>query len=235
MCDKSLISLSSKNNKNYHFKVVIIKGYCLVWYYQIAKSSMSIPSDFVLKSSQNNPVAHLQQLILNNFEVGDKFIGLTVADSNLASNLDKLNKHREYFIKKLNQRRGEFKYIFVPEYTERGFHFHMVCNFDYIDQKQLQDMWGIGIVHIKKIYNLFGGASYITKYLTKSKIKLGNRRYYCSKNIERPYILHGKPASDIVEGLVSTGELPVHNQSYHSPFNGRIYFSIYKIPDLSAL
>ena len=214
------------------FKVVVDRQNITVKYYQFApryRHPMNLQSQFFSQSSVRG-VNDFKHLVVNNFSDNDKFLTLTYADSEKSDikNLVKCNRQRKYFFSKIKEINGDFKYICVPEKKDRGYHFHVIADFEYIKQNVIQDIWGNGIVNVKAIYNLYGSALYLAKYLTKNKGIKGMRRYYCSKNIQRPVVLRGFEAYKVVSALDSNNKIPEYVNDYHSPYHGNIHLSVYK-------
>lgn len=84
----------------------------------------------------------------------------------------------------------DFKYLAVIEFQERGaIHYHIICNLPYVPHKELQELWGNGIVWINCIQNADNVGAYVVKYMTKDTAdkRLQNHKgYLCSKGLKRP-------------------------------------------------
>lgn len=140
---------------------------------------------------------------------------------------NKVNKDFNLFVKRLKYKLGddELKYIAVKEIQEKraektGFkvwHFHMALD-RFIDFDLMEKVWGNGFVLVKKfefkdeqeeLENLVKQASYMAKYIKKDFDKYheeGNKRYLCSKNLERPSkfsLLLGESELRVLEEVAS--------------------------------
>ncbi len=118
----------------------------------------------------------------------DKFLTLTFADN--MTNIAECNKLFKAFIRKLKSYKQDLKYLAVIEFQKRGaVHYHVLLNIPYIEQKQLQQMWGNGFVFINAITHVDNIGAYIVKYMTKDNndVRLmGKKAYLTSHNLKHP-------------------------------------------------
>ena len=70
-----------------------------------------------------------------------------------------------------------FKYLAVVEFQKRGaIHYHMLSDFGYIEQKELEKIWGNGFVWIRDLLTGNNGkpvdnvGAYLVKYMNKNII-----------------------------------------------------------------
>jgi len=153
-----------------------------------------------------------------NFKRGDKYVTLTYAKEDVS--LDKAGRDFDNWIKRMREKYGNFKYLGVRSFQERGtIHFHVLMTLPDIPIEELrsstfQSIWGLGTVDVKKIYHL----SMIGKYAKLKNYLLGNlqefkedersfgkRLLLKSKNLEKPPVIKGtyKEIREILDGLGS--------------------------------
>lgn len=141
-------------------------------------------------------------------------------------------KKWDLFLKRLKYHTNNLKYIAVHELQKkRGdiFHFHFLCNLEYIPHNDLEKIWNNGYVYIKEIKKIekgnFRQIEYVFKYVVKDILedaKKGKRNkarpIYCSRNLEKPkieksYSTH--PIEDDIfdnmECIISDGHYDVKN------------------------
>lgn len=98
-----------------------------------------------------------------------KFITGTYVEN--MTDTKKLYNDFNYFIKKLKKRYGSFEHIVAIEPQERGaWHFHLLPIFNkiapFMDNKEVQKIWGNGITYVTKIDEVDNVGAYLTSYLT---------------------------------------------------------------------
>lgn len=90
--------------------------------------------------------------------MGHKFITLTYKEPDVT--LDEAAKDYENWVKRMRERYGDFKYLAVRSFQERGtLHFHLLADLPRIPRTELangtfRDIWGLGSVELKRIYSL---------------------------------------------------------------------------------
>lgn len=145
----------------------------------------------------------------------------------------------DLFLKRLKYRWGkDVKYICVHEIQKKRkaktgdgvFHFHFLCDLGFVDQKELEALWGNGFVYVRRIdtsdhENQVRQISYLFKYLVKdiaeehdTSLRKKARKVYSSRNLKRPVItkeLTTEAVEDVVfdhmEDVISTGEYFMRN------------------------
>ncbi len=138
-------------------------------------------------------------LVVINFKIGDLFITLTYERENVA--VDEASRDYENWVKRMRERYGDFKYLAVRSFQERGtIHFHILANLPRIPKEELENntfrnIWGHGNVYLKVIYRLdvVYERSPLSKYLVKNlkefkedERSFGKRLYLKSKNLVEP-------------------------------------------------
>ncbi len=148
--------------------------------------------------------------------------------------IQKCKRRMSYWFANQKKQYGDFKYIIVPEFHKDGksLHFHALLS-GY--KGKLRDTGKVSR-HKSKVYSLdswqngFANATkikdkehqvniskYISKYITKDMPKLDNKkRYWCSKNVNRPV----KKTNDLVS-------YPEENKVFEND-----YFEIYYVENV---
>lgn len=163
--------------------------------------------------------------------------------------------HREFmkFIMRLNydfcdSKKNILKYIVVVEYQSDidfqgnakpqggSIHYHIIFfNLPYIKDhvyKRLFKLWNAQRVELKKVWNVHGITSYLTKYLTKGmtdKRLWGRKRYFISKGLLQPITYYDEYAVTSFEGVVKKYSKP-YVQSFLSEYLGHVQYSKYVLP-----
>ncbi len=118
----------------------------------------------------------------------DKFITLTFREN--LQDVKECNKLFKQFIQRLKRKYTDLKYLAVIEFQERGaVHYHLLCNIPYIEQKELQSIWGNGFIYINAITHVDNIGAYVVKYMTKDNTDTrlqGLKAYLYSRNLKRP-------------------------------------------------
>lgn len=97
-----------------------------------------------------------------------KWVTLTYAEN--MTDTKRLCKDVEKYIKRLRYKYGKFEFIQVAEPQGRGaWHIHMIMIFDrkapYIDNKDMQDIWGYGFTNTRKLDDIDNLGAYLSAYL----------------------------------------------------------------------
>ncbi len=168
-----------------------------------------------------------------------KHLVLTFADTNQfdISNIEVCNKHFYKFTQKLRKLDSNFKFIKVPEYHKRreAIHYHVMCDVQFIDQSMLQDIWGHGIVFIRK--TPVSIARYLYKYLMKNvndERFIGKRIWSYSRNMLPPQIMYGSKAHNLILRLNNSKAKPTYKFDYYSKYNANIEIYEFIEKDTSA-
>jgi hypothetical protein len=174
-------------------------------------------------------------LIDRNFSLGHKFITLTYEKPDVT--LDEAAKDYENWVKRMRERYGDFKYLAVRSFQQRGtLHFHLLADLPAIPRTELsdgtfRDIWGLGSVELKRIYSL-------PMEERRNKLKLdliknlrdfktdersyGKRLFLQSKNLIVPRTVKGDfdemmaklKESGYVPKLVESRQFPVEYLNY---------------------
>jgi len=164
----------------------------------------------------------------------DKFLTLTFAEN--VTDRTFAVKEFSKFIYKLRRKYGEFEYIAVTEYQERGaIHFHCVLfNFPYIpveELPQLQKVWGLGYIDLKAIKDTFRLTNYLSKYFTKTFEENKNpkeKRFFRSLGLRVPEEAKTMSVTDI-DAL----GLSVFESVYHLQYVGNVRYKKIRLFDKS--
>lgn len=144
----------------------------------------------------------LKRLIWSNicqYDTEDKFITLTFRDINgKPPTREQVIYKFKQFKKQYKRKKGEsFEHIAVLErgtqFTKR-WHIHLIAyGMPYIPKRELQDIWGNGIVDIEKVKTYDETINYLLKYVEKTLeeeyITKGAKFYLSSKGLKRPEII----------------------------------------------
>jgi hypothetical protein len=157
-----------------------------------------------LKWSKLRAFRIIRRAIFNDFEINDKFLTLTFHRN--INDLDYCYKELKLFLRELKILfdytwvNGEpLKYIIVPEYQKRGaVHYHLIINLPFIT-KEIQNVifpiiWRHGFKDLRAIKDLNRASWYLAKYITKSELPIGRKRYYKSKNLSKSKIIYNYQA-----------------------------------------
>ena len=180
------------------------------------------------------------------------FLTLTF-DENKAENkkditeFEKCNYWFMTFIQRLKYNFSDIKYLAVPEfqgdyYFRTGIrkefggaiHYHLLLN-QKIDSKIMEKIWGHGFIKINKIQAINNVGLYVSKYLSKesfNKKYFGKRKYFCSRNINRPKEYKGQECEPILADLPQLKL--VHTGEFENKYRGKVKVNLYKLPITTA-
>jgi len=178
------------------------------------------------KYNLNQTKHKIRRLVYANPDL-NKFLTLTFAEH--ITDLDQANQKLKSFIQRLNYYYESVRYIAVPEFTKIGrVHYHLLLNLPYIPQKHLQDVWGQGIVHIKRVDKISNLGLYISKYISKfnglEEYK-GKKKYFTSKNLTKPVIYYDNESQEFLDIIKKEEE---YKNEYNTPFHGKVNYTSYK-------
>ncbi len=160
-----------------------------------------------------------------------KFLTLTFAEN--LTDLKSCNEKFKAFIRKLKKIKTDLKYLVIPEFQKRGaVHYHALLNLDYIDQKQLADLWGHGFIKIKNIKDGINIGLYVSKYIGKDledERYFHNKKHFCSRNLSKPQIFYS--AQEIDNFLRLNSSSLAYEKTFKS-YYGLIKYQLYKIGNL---
>lgn len=188
----------------------------------------------------------LRRLALSNFSNRSKFVTLTFDPSKY--DVTDVAEGKELFrafarrLKswQLKEKQKELKYIAVIEFHKSGrVHFHMLCNLEYIQAKNLEEIWGNGFIKINRIDHVDNIGSYVIKYMTKEDADprlVGKKMYQTSQNLERPIELVGKQAEYLYEQMKKEQRKMVYSSSYENKqTTNKIFYEEYNLQRSQAL
>ena len=157
-----------------------------------------------------------------------KFLTLTFKDNE--TDLQNCNEKFKAFIRKLSRVKPTLKYLAVPEFQKRGaVHYHLLLNLDYVDQKVIADLWSHGFIKIKKIRPGTNIGWYISKYIGKDltdKRYFNNKKYFRSRNLDKPMIFHS--AHEVDNFLKLNSLTPTYEKTFKS-YYGLINYQLFKL------
>jgi hypothetical protein len=173
----------------------------------------------------------IRRICIANFDEHSKFITLTYKDNQTdlkASNID-----FKRFIQKMRYRYGNFKYVAVIEFQDRGaVHYHMMSDLPYIPKKQLGEIWEMGFVKINDITKVDNVGAYMLKYMLKDttdeRLKT-KKAYLTSKGLDRPEPFRGDEAKKIYDVYGLADKEKAFANSYESEHFGKITYSEYNL------
>ena len=166
-----------------------------------------------------------------NFNVENaKFLTLTFGDN--VTDVGQANKMLSKFFKAIKRKLGDFKYLWVVEFQERGaVHYHVLLDFpEYIPFKLIWQTWGQGFIWVNKIKHVDNLGAYISKYMTKNvedERLRGNRSWGRSRGLSEPMIITGRAAVEIARAMEN--RVPVYSGKYTGEFVGDVEVSQYNL------
>lgn len=188
--------------------------------------------------SKNN----FRRLVLSNFTEQVNFITLTYAENK--TDIAEAQKDFDNFMKRLRRYFGkDFKYIVVTEFQKRGaIHFHMLADLgiSWSNQQEEQDkenwfreeFWEHGWVDIKDVEHVDNLGAYMQKYMVKrmdDERLAGKKAYRSSQNMDRPLILKGEDAQNIINLYTLQNKKETFTNSYESEYLGNITYKEYNL------
>lgn len=176
---------------------------------------------------------NVRRLALANFNEHSRFFTATFKEN--VTDMDFANNEFKKFIKRLKYSYDDFKYLVVVEFQKRGaIHYHMLSDFGYIEQKELEKIWGNGFVWIRDLLNANKGkpvdniGAYIVKYMNKNIIDkrlMGKKAYFTSRNLKRPEIIYENISlTDCLKKYNLDGDYQVFHNSFLSKENGWVLY-----------
>lgn len=226
------VIISGKSIETYHYEKPVITGMHPARMRAI--NTLRVRSEEYKFRSIYRAKNTIRRLGLGNFGKKDKFVTLTFNNDQDfdISDLSICLAHYKKFIRKLKTIHPQLKYITVPEFQKRGaVHYHVICNLPYVDDSDLEVIWGYGFIKILAINDTKGVAIYLTKYLSKrfdDPRKNGHRLYYSSKNLMRPQVLYGEGAEQLSAALSRSSHVSVaYANSYQTEHNGQVEYKQY--------
>jgi len=206
-------------------------------YHKFKKSNKKNTDENTKKENRKKVVTRIRnrvrRLAIANFDEHSRFFTATFADN--ITDMDFANNEFKKFIKRVKYHYGNFKYIAVVEFQKRGaIHYHMLSDFGYIEQEQLERIWDNGFVWIRDLLIANKGkpvdniGAYIVKYMNKNIIDkrlMGKKAYFTSRNLNRPEIIYEDIS--LIDCLkkynLDSGNL-VYENNFMSKENGRVFY-----------
>jgi hypothetical protein len=170
--------------------------------------------------------------IINSNPDFTKFVTLTFKEN--VEDVDVANNHFNKFVKRLNYRYSDFKYISIIEFQHRGaVHYHFLCNLPFIDSSELAEIWKHGFIKINKIEHVDNLGAYVCKYLQKditNKKLFNKKKFFCSKNIEKPIeIRDDKIIDDLILQYGFDKSKPDYEGNFTGEYIGKVGYTTFKL------
>ena len=168
-----------------------------------------------------------------NFTPKDKFLTCTFEEN--VTDIVYANNEFRKFIKRLNRRFGSISYITAIQFQKRGaIHYHTLINLPYVSKNELQDIWGNGIIDIRKLDNVDNVGAYISRYMLKDVLDerlSGKKCYFTSKGLKRPEpeYLNSEGYQTLSQEVGLDPSRIVFQNSYKSERNGEVKYTEYNI------
>jgi len=227
----------------YKYEIPVYAGY-----HKFKKYNNSNPTDENKKLDNRKKVVtrirnRVRRLALANFDEHSRFFTSTFAEN--IKDMNFANNEFKKFIQRLKYHYGDFKYLAVVEFQKRGaIHYHMITDFGYIEQKELEKIWGNGFVWIKDLLTVNKNkpvdnvGAYIVKYMNKNVIDkrlMGKKAYFTSRNLVRPEIVYENLSlNDCFEKYDLNKNHMVFSNSFMSKENGVVdYYEFNKKRNIS--
>jgi len=110
------------------------------------------------------------------------------------------NREFKNFIKRMKYGFGDFKYLSVIEFQERGaIHYYMIYDWGFIEEKEIAEIWGNGFIKVKGLLKANNGkpvdnvGAYMVKYMNKNVLDdrlMGQDCYLRSRNLNNPVVVY---------------------------------------------
>jgi hypothetical protein len=172
----------------------------------------------------------------------NKFLTLTTT----MTDISKTNKLFNLFIPRMKSRFPEFRYLAVPEFQKDvdffgkvkpnggEVHYHLLCNLRYVKSKELEKIWGIGFINIKRLDKGTNVGAYMSKYLRKDmfdKRMFRKRKFFYSQDLKKTVEIIGRNAQSFMQG--NTAKL-VKEKTFDNMYTGKVVYKTYKMKDHTA-
>lgn len=184
----------------------------------------------------------LQRLVKTNENEFKTFITLTFANN--ITNIDIANKIFNNWCRQIRRTIGDFKYVCVPEFQNRGaVHYHLITNLvvdnDIIKTQNGKEnqydvkYWNKGFTSVFILDNI-NVVGYLSKYMTKDidNRLFNKKRYLYSQNLKHPkeFFLNIENEKDsIIINNIRNRYIKKYENSYYSIFDDLIInFTEYK-------
>lgn len=169
------------------------------------------------------------------------FLTLTFAEN--ITDIKRANRIFSKFKQRLDyevtgKKRSYLKYVGIIEFQKRGaVHYHVLFfNLPYLEHiyDKITEIWGEGFIIIKPIKNIKTVASYVCKYMTKSKADerlCGQKSYFSSNGLKKPIeILNESKITDILDNDLK--DIIFYENNFVSEFCGETRYRLYDLKEL---
>ena len=179
--------------------------------------------------SVNRTRTEIRRLINSNPQL-TKFMTLTFADN--ITDLKEANYIFNQFIKRMNYKYPDFKYLAIPEFQQRGaVHYHLLCEMPFIHYSEIYEIWGQGNIDIKTLNDVDNIGAYVCKYLSKDMFDertFGKKKFFRSQTLLEPVEILGYWGMKFIEKFCSA-LTPVFEKSFESEWVGEVEYKAYKL------
>lgn len=148
------------------------------------------------------------------------------------------------FIKRLKRKYSDLKYLAVPEFQSDYYHrtnirkefggnihYHLLSNLPFIENTQLEKIWGYGFIKINNIRQVSAVGPYVAKYIGKELFDgrlNGKKKLFYSRTLNRSkIIITYSKIKEYLNNLKSPLKL-LHETTYKSEYLGRARYRLYK-------
>ncbi|MBP7845880.1 MAG: hypothetical protein KA007_00385 [Candidatus Pacebacteria bacterium] len=182
--------------------------------------------------SVNRTRTEIRRLINSNPQL-NKFMTLTFADN--FTDLKKANYLFNQFIKRMNYKYPNFRYLAIPEFQQRGaVHYHLLCDMPFIHYSVIHETWGHGNIDIKTLKDVDNIGAYVCKYLSKDMFDertFGKKKYFRSQTLTDPIEILGWLATKFIERFLSL-LTPTFEKTFESEWVGEVEYKAYRLDNL---
>ena len=190
--------------------------------------------------SINRTRTEIRRLINSNPQL-TKFMTLTFAKS--TTDLKEANYIFNQFIKRMNYKYPDFKYLAIPEFQKDidhfgkikpnggSVHYHLLCEMPFIHYREITEIWGQGNIDIRTLNNVDNIGAYVCKYLSKDMFDertFGKKKFFRSQSLSEPIELLGYWAMKFVE-KVCFSLAPVFEKTFESEWVGEVEYQAYTL------
>ena len=148
------------------------------------------------------------------------------------------------FIKRLKRKYLNLKYLAVPEFQSDYYHrtnvrkefggnihYHLLSNLPFIQNEELEKIWGYGFIKINNIRQVSAVGPYVAKYIGKELFDgrlNGKKKLFYSRTLNRSKIvITYSKIKEYLNNLKSPLRL-LHETTYKSEYLGRARYRLYK-------
>ncbi len=182
--------------------------------------------------SVNRTRTEIRRLINSNPQL-TKFMTLTFAEN--FTDLKQANYLFNQFIKRMNYKYPNFRYLAIPEFQQRGaVHYHLLCDMPFIHFREITEIWGHGNIDIKTLKDVDNIGAYVCKYLSKDMFDertFGKKKYFRSQTLKDPIEILGWLATKFIERFLSL-LTPSFEKTFESEWVGEVEYKAYRLDNL---